>query len=74
MEDFQANLTTLLGSADKASEMLNTLKQMANTTPFETSDLLQATQMMLGLGYKQTKPRDIYRLLGTFQWETVRSL
>ena len=50
MEDFEANLTTLLGNADKAKSMLNDLKEMANTTRFETTDLLEATQMMLGFG------------------------
>lgn len=64
MEDFQSNLTTLLGSADKASEMLNTLKQMANTTPFETSDLLQATQMMLGFGLQADKTTGYLQTLG----------
>lgn len=64
MEDFQANLTTLLGSADKASEMLNTLKQMANTTPFETTDLLEATQMMLGFGLQADKTTGYLQTLG----------
>lgn len=64
MEDFQANLTTLLGNADKASEMLNTLKQMANTTPFETTDLLQATQMMLGFGLEADKTTGYLQTLG----------
>ena len=47
MEDFEANLTTLLGNADDAKDMLADLKEMANTTPFETTDLLDATQTML---------------------------
>ncbi len=64
MEDFQANLTTLLGSADKASEMLNTLKEMANTTPFETTDLLEATQMMLGFGLQADKTTGYLQTLG----------
>ena len=64
MEDFQANLTTLLGSADKAKDMLETLKQMANTTPFETSDLLEATQMMLGFGLQADKTTGYLQTLG----------
>ena len=64
MEDFQANLTTLLGSADKASEILNTLKQMANVTPFETTDLLEATQMMLGFGLQADKTTGYLQTLG----------
>lgn len=50
MQDFDANLTTLLGSADKAKSLLNDLKEMAATTPFETTDLISATQTMIGFG------------------------
>ena len=64
MEDFEANLTTLLGSADKAKSMLNDLKEMANTTPFETSDLLEATQMMLGFGLAADKTQGYLQTLG----------
>ena len=60
MEDFEANLTTLLGNADKAKTMLNDLKEMANTTPFETSDLLEATQMMLGFGLQADKNKRVF--------------
>lgn len=64
MEDFEANLTTLLGNADDAKDMLNDLKQMANTTPFETSDLLEATQMMLGFGLQANKTKGYLQTLG----------
>ena len=64
MEDFEANLTTLLGNADKAKDMLNDLKEMANTTPFETSDLLEATQMMLGFGLAADKTQGYLQTLG----------
>lgn len=64
MEDFEANLTTLLGNADKAKDMLNDLKEMANTTPFETSDLLEATQMMLGFGLQADKTTGYLQTLG----------
>lgn len=64
MEDFEANLTTLLGSADDAKAMLEDLKQMANTTPFETTDLLEATQMMLGFGLQADKTKGYLQTLG----------
>ena len=64
MEDFEANLTTLLGNTDKAKDMLNDLKEMANTTPFETSDLLEATQMMLGFGLAADKTQGYLQTLG----------
>ena len=64
MEDFEANLSTLLGDADKAKEMLADLKEMANTTPFETSDLLKSTQMMLGFGLAADKTKGYLQTLG----------
>lgn len=64
MEDFEANLTTLLGNADDAKDMLADLKEMANTTPFETSDLLEATQMMLGFGLEAKKTKGYLQTLG----------
>lgn len=64
MEDFEANLTTLLGSADDAKNMLADLKEMANITPFETSDLLQATQMMLGFGLEAKNVKGYLQTLG----------
>lgn len=64
MEEFEANLTTLLGSASKAKDMLADLKGMANTTPFETSDLLEATQMMLGFGLAADKTQGYLKTLG----------
>ena len=64
MEDFEANLTTLLGSADKAKDMLADLKEMANTTPFETTDLLDATQTMLGFGLEANKTKGYLQMLG----------
>ena len=49
LESYNANLTTLLGGNKKqAEELLQTLKETAKTTPYETSQLVKATQTMLG--------------------------
>lgn len=50
LENFHMNLTTLLGSSEKATKLLDDLKTMAATTPFETNDLIAATQTMIGFG------------------------
>ena len=51
LETYSTNLTTLLGgSKEKADELLNDLKEMASTTPYETSGLIKATQTMLSFG------------------------
>lgn len=74
MEDFEANLTTLLGSADKAKEMLADLKEMANTTPFETTDLLESTQTMLGFGLAADKTKGYLKMLGDISMGNAEKL
>ena len=74
MEDFEANLTTLLGNADDAKDMLADLKEMANTTPFETTDLLEATQMMLGFGLETDKTRGYLQTLGDISMGNAEKL
>lgn len=51
LESYNANLTTLLGGNKKqAEELLKTLKETAKTTPYETSQLVKATQTMMAFG------------------------
>ena len=64
MENFQMNLTTLLGDADKASKLLSDLKEMAATTPFETTDLISATQTMVGFGIASDDAQKYLSVLG----------
>lgn len=64
METFEANLTTLLGSSDKAKALLSDLEQMASTTPFATSDLISATQTMIGFGISAEDSRKYLEALG----------
>lgn len=48
----QANVQfgVMLGSAEKASKLVNELQNMANITPFETQDLLDASKTLLNFG------------------------
>ena len=64
MEEFQMNLTTLLGSSDKAKTLLNDLKEMAATTPFETTDLIKATETMIGFGISAQDSQKYLSVLG----------
>lgn len=64
MENFQMNLTTLLGSSEKASKLLSDLKEMAATTPFETTDLISATQTMIGFGIASNDAQKYLEVLG----------
>lgn len=65
METYAANLTTLLnGNQEAASQLLSDLKSMANTTPFETTSLVKATQTMLGFGIQLQDSQKYLKQLG----------
>lgn len=58
LEATRIAFTTMLGSAEAASAHLKELQQFALTTPFEFSDLIDASQRMQALGFeaKQVVP------------------
>lgn len=64
MENLGTNLKVLLGNEDKAKKMLQTLKQMASATPFETTDLVGATQTLLSFGVEADNVNNILNMLG----------
>ena len=65
METYLANLTTLLGgNQQEAQKLLNTLKEMANTTPYETTDLVKATQKMMAFGISAEDSLKYLNMLG----------
>ena len=65
METYLANLTTLLGgNQQEAQKLLDTLKEMANTTPYEATDLVKATQKMLAFGISAEDSLKYLNMLG----------
>lgn len=64
IEAMQQQLSAMLGSAQKGSEMFDEIKKMAATTPFETKDLMAATNTMLGFGISEKKVLPLMRQLG----------
>ena len=65
METYLANLTTLLGgNQQEAQKLLNTLKEMAATTPYETTDLVKATQKMMAFGISANDSLNYLQMLG----------
>jgi hypothetical protein len=53
MQQAKASFGTLLADQPKADKLVNSLRQMADTTPFETTDLTKASQTLLGFGLNQ---------------------
>lgn len=65
METYLANFTTLMkGNEKAASNLLNTLKEMAATTPYETTDLVKATQKMMAFGISSKDSLKYLQMLG----------
>ena len=64
METLETNLSTLLGSTEKARAKLEELRTMGSKTPFETTDLVKATQKMLAFGIDADKTNGYLKMLG----------
>ena len=64
METLESNLAVLLGSSEKATAKLEELRTMGAKTPFETTDLVKATQKMLSFGLDTEKTNGYLQMLG----------
>lgn len=64
MDDYTANMQTLLGGVDKAESKIKELSDMAAKTPFELPTLVDATQTLLAFGVKADDSTGILKSLG----------
>lgn len=64
MESTSVAFTTLLGSAEKAQTQLEKLKDFAARTPFEFTELTDATRRMLAMGFSAEQTIPILKVLG----------
>lgn len=64
MDDYTANMQTLLGGVDKAEVKIKELSDMAAKTPFELPTLADATQTLLAFGVKAEDSTGILKSLG----------
>lgn len=64
MDDYTANMQTLLGGVDKAEAKIKELSDMAAKTPFELPTLVDATQTLLAFGVKAEDSTGIMKSLG----------
>lgn len=75
----QANISfeVMLGSAEKAQKLVKELENMANVTPFETQDLLEASKVLLNFGINVKEVIPDLQMLGDISGgnaEKMRSL
>lgn len=64
MESYITSFKTMLGDANKAQTFVNNLKVMATKTPFEMTDLANASQTLLGFGISSDKVMPYLQALG----------
>lgn len=64
MESYTSNFKVLLGSQEKALERVNYLKDLAAKTPFELTDLADATQTLLSFQVSADETNEILEMLG----------
>lgn len=63
-EQQQISFEVLTGSRNKGNKMLGDIVKMGAETPFESNDLIKATQTMLNFGVAQEKVLPVMRQLG----------
>lgn len=64
IEDYTTAFTTMLGDAEEASELVQKLNKMGAETPFETSDLLEVTQLLMNYGQTADQAVEKMSMLG----------
>lgn len=64
LEQTTVGFEVMLGSAAKANEMVKNLRQFAKVTPFETTDLVKSTEILLGFGVAGEQIMPTIKMLG----------
>ena len=64
IEKYETAFKTFLGSAEKAKEAIKNIKDDAKKTPFDTTSLVRANQMLISTGVEADKAREDILALG----------
>ena len=64
IEKYETAFKTFLGSAEKASEAITNLKEDAKRTPFDTTSIVKANQMLISTGVSAEDAREDILALG----------
>ena len=64
IERLQTSFATMTGSAEKAAEVVERLRTMGAKTPFETTDLVRVTQMLMQYGFTADDAIEKMSMLG----------
>lgn len=64
METLRTSFEVMTGSAEKAGQTLERLKELGAATPYETKDLAETTQLLMNYGLSADKAVDVLMMLG----------
>ena len=64
MESYRTSFEVMTGSAEKATEVVERLRTMGAETPFETTDLVQTTQLLMQYGFTADDAIEKMTMLG----------
>lgn len=64
IEQLEMSFATMTGSAEKAADIMARLKKLGAETPFETTDLVATTQMLMQYGFAADDAIDRMSMLG----------
>lgn len=64
LEQYRTSFEVMTGSAEKAAEVVERLRTMGAETPFETTDLVQVTQLLMQYGFTADDAIDKMSMLG----------
>lgn len=74
MEDLTAGFEVMLGSAEKAADLMEDLKEFSATTPFQLQDLAKGTQNLISFGVPAEQAVETLRRLGDTAGGNVNKL
>lgn len=74
IEDYTTNFSTMLGSMEEGAAKVNELKTLAAETPFELTDLADATQTLLAFNVASSKSTTVLRQLGDISLGNAQKL
>ena len=74
IEDYTTNFATMLGSMEEGAAKVNELKTLAAETPFELTDLADATQTLLAFNVASSESTTVLRQLGDISLGNAQKL
>ncbi len=63
-EQTSIQMEVMLGSAEKAKDLLHEIEQFAAATPFESKDLIESTKLLLQFGVSEKKVMGVMKQFG----------